>query len=259
MAETREPSHPPSEPVSRQTASVLRSTPDAGADANARNADGPVRIQLFVALLLGLVLVATGLYLWRRPRSIPEASGTSDVTPSAASATQAVVGDAGIAAAVAAQAEAGAASGISVSEPRVLGCHDKGSKKTPAAECDHLPPIEQALAAAIEQAASCVPAAAGGGTIEYMVDVSFNRKKNAVKLVLPKGGRSMKNAKALNACKSAVGRGLHDVSTDGVTHNHAPARPVCAPRFAVAATTHVISMRACSRVDQYGERYSGDA
>ncbi len=223
MAESREPSHPPSEPASRQTASALRSTPDASSsDVNARNADGPVRIQLFVALLLGLVLVATGLYLWRRPRSIPE-SAAGDAVPSAttAPATQAVVGDAGIAAAVAAQAEAGAASGISVAEARVVGCHDKGSKKTPAAECDRLPPIEQALAQAIEQAATCVPPAAGGGTIEYMVDISFNRKKNAVKLSLPKGGRSLKNAKALAACKTAVGRGLHDVSTDGVTHNHA--------------------------------------
>ena len=31
--------------------------------------DGPGRLQLGAALLLGLVLVASGLYLWRRPRS----------------------------------------------------------------------------------------------------------------------------------------------------------------------------------------------
>lgn len=220
MAETREPSHPPSEPKS----SSLRTTPDARALDEA-NADRPVRIQLFVALLLGLVLVATGLYLWRRPRAVPDAasagSGETVPSPSAASATQAVLGDAGIAAAVAAQAEAGAANGLSVSEARVVGCHDKGTKKTPAGDCDHLPPIEQALQKAIEQSMACVPPTAGGGTIEYMVDVSFNRKKNAVKLSLPKGGRSMKNAKALAACKSAVARGLTDVAVEGVTHAHA--------------------------------------
>jgi hypothetical protein len=220
MADLREPSHPPSEPQPP----VLRSTPDAlSASPLDANADRPVRIQLFVALLLGLVLVATGLYLWRRPRSVPEASGSSDVVPSsdASPATQALVGDAGIAAALAAQAEAGAGSGLSLADARIVGCHDKGSKKTPAEECDHLAPIEQALAHAIDGAASCVPATAGGGTIDYLVDVSFNRKKNPVKLSLPKGGRSMKNGKALAACKTAVTRGLHDVSVDGVTHNHA--------------------------------------
>jgi len=198
---------------------VLRSTHDG--DANARGVDGPVRIQLFVALLLGLVLVATGLYLWRRPRTGPEAAAGGDAVPVVdAAATQSVLGDGGIAAAVAAQVEAGAMGGLSLTEPRIVGCHDKGPKKTPAEECDHLQPIEQAFAKAIGDAASCVPGTAGGGTIEYMVDVSFNRKKNAVKLALPKGKSSMKNAKALASCKSAVARGLSDVSVDGVTHGH---------------------------------------
>jgi hypothetical protein len=217
MADVREPSHPPSEPKS----SGLRPS-DAG-DAGLRNADAPVRIQLFVALLLGLVLVATGLYLWRRPRSGPEtAAGDVAASADAAPATQALVGDAGIAAAVAAQAEAGAAASVlSLSESRILGCHDKGPKKTAPEECDHLPPIEDALAKAINDSAACVPGTAGGGTIDYVLDVSFNRKKNAVKLSLPKGSRSMKNAKAIAACKSAVTRGIHDVSVDGVTHGHA--------------------------------------
>jgi hypothetical protein len=216
MADVREPSHPPADPKP----SILRSTPETG-DAGLRNADAPVRIQLFVALLLGLVLVATGLYLWRRPRSGPEPAAAA-ATADAAPATQALVGDAGVGSVVAAQAEAGAAaSSLSLSDAKVLGCHDKGTKKTAPEDCDHLPPIEDALNKAVSDSAACVPAAAGGGTIDYVVDVSFSRKKNAVKLSLPKGTRSMKNAKAVAACKSAVTRGLHDVTVDGVTHAHA--------------------------------------
>ena len=210
MGDTREPSHPPSEPQP----TLLRAS-DAGGDPS----DRPVRIQLFVALLLGLVLVATGLYLWRRPRSLPEASA-GDAADGGASSLAGLASAEGGVAAAAAQVDAGGAGALSLSEPRIVSCHDKGSKKTAPADCDHLGDVEQALARAIEQSATCVPAAAGGGTIEYLADVSFARKKNAVSVTLPKDGRSMKNTKALIACKSAVGRALHELAVDGVTHNH---------------------------------------
>ena len=210
MAETREPSHPPSEPQP----ALLRA--DAG---GGDPSDRPVRIQLFIALLLGLVLVATGLYLWRRPRAAPEASVADGAGDGGASPSSLALADGGVAAAVA-QVEAGSSSGLSIADPRVVSCHDKGTKKTAPADCDHLGDFEQALVRAVEQTASCVPESAGGGTIEYLADVSFARKKNAVSVTLPKDARSMKNTKALVACKTAVTRALHDVAIDGVTHNH---------------------------------------
>lgn len=209
MAETREPSHPPSEPQP-----ALRAD-GGGGDPS----DRPVRIQLFIALLLGLVLVATGLYLWRRPRAAPEASVADGAGDGGAPSSSLALADGGVVAAVA-QVEAGASSGPSLADPRIVSCHDKGTKKTAPADCDHLGDFEQAFVRAIEQSSTCVPEAAGGGTIEYLADVSFARKKNAVSVTLPKDARSMKNTKALIACKIAVTRALHDVAIDGVTHNH---------------------------------------
>jgi hypothetical protein len=213
MAETREPSHPPSEPQP----ALLRN--DGGGVDGRDPSDRPVRIQLFVALLLGLVLVATGLYLWRRPRAAPEASALENAADSGVSSAILALADGGVVSAVA-QVEAGTSSGVSVSDPRVVSCHDKGTKKTAPADCDHLGDLEQALVRAVEQSATCVPEAAGGGTIEYLADVSFARKKNAVSVTLPKDNRSMKNTKALVACKGAVAHALRDVAVDGVTHAH---------------------------------------
>src|SRR5437588_317591 len=70
---------PPSEPRSASRASF--SHLDVSADR-------PARLQMIVALILGLVLVAIPLYLWRRPRAESiAASGTNDggIDPNAGS------------------------------------------------------------------------------------------------------------------------------------------------------------------------------
>jgi len=203
------PSHPPSDPQP----SILSHGADVGA------ADRPVRVQLFVALLLGLVLVATGLYLWRRPRAAADEANEDDVK---ARVLASLGADGGVSSGVpvAIGVDAGSPSGaVSTSDPRVVACQDPGPKKTPADQCDRLVPIEQALQHAIEKANSCVPAEAGGGTIEYMADVSFLRKH--VGLKLPNTSRSMHNVKALLACQKAVKDGLAGVSVDGLSHAHA--------------------------------------
>jgi hypothetical protein len=186
-------------------------------------ADRPVRIQLFVALLVGLVLVATALYLWRRPSARADATPEGD-TPDAeaplVAADPAAMGDA--AAASTAAADAGSPNGISLSEPRVVSCRDHGKKKSTAPEdCDHPEELEQALARAIEEAATCIPTSAGGGTIEYQADVTFTKKKSPVSFSVAKKGGSMKNAKALTACGKAVKRAVQDLSVEGMNHEHA--------------------------------------
>jgi hypothetical protein len=208
----REPSHPPSEPQP----ALVRETTD-----KATGSDRTARLQLFGAMLLGLLLVAAGLYLWRRPRT-----GAADASPAEASSVVEVASvqvsapDSGIAAAVAQVSTTASLNGLSLSDARVVSCHDKGTKKTAPSECDHVGPVEQALAKAIEQSASCVPASAGGGTIEYIADVSFARKRNPVSIALPKDGRSLKSPKALTACKSAVSRSIRELGLDGVAHDH---------------------------------------
>jgi hypothetical protein len=207
MSDRREPSHPPSEPHS----ALARARGILNAE------DRPVRAQLVAALLLGLVLVATGLYVWRRPRS----SDAATTEPASASATPiaAFGGDAGFAAIVGGGIDAGNSGPVSLSDPRVLACQDHGSKKTAPDACDHLAPIEQALSSAINQASSCVSGAAGGGTIEYVADVSFSRHK--VNVSLPRAGRSVRDRKAIKACSAAVKGALQGVALDGVDHQHA--------------------------------------
>ncbi len=172
-----------------------------------------MRVQLVAALLLGLVLVASGLYLWRRPRA---ATDTTSADPAASSASPILVagvfpGDAGAALAV---PDAGGTSGVALSDARVLVCQDRGSKKTAPDQCDHVAPLEQALSSAISQAGSC----GSGGTIEYVADVSFARHK--VSVSTPRAGRSVRDRKALRACSTAVRGAMQTVALDGIDHQH---------------------------------------
>lgn len=173
--------------------------------------DRPLRAQLVGALLLGLLLVATGLYLWRRP---PHGEVVSPA-PEAPSAAASAADDAGSLAAVVDAAP----SLITVSEVRVVGCHDRGPKVTPPEGCDRLPPIEQALSHAVEQSLPCVPSTETGGTIEYLADVSFSRHK--LRILLPRSGRSVQDRKTVTSCATSVRDAMHSVSLEGLEHQHA--------------------------------------
>lgn len=185
-------SHPPSEPKPQRPRAGESASIDLGSVGR------PARVQMIAALLLGLVLVAIPLYLWRRPRSLPE-----QTTDDAGTTADAAV-------------DAGAPSdlpsvkpvdpnAVSVGVAHPVDCRD-GTKKTAGADCDRLPPIEKALAFAIESAGTCVPSSAGGGTIEYVADVNFARKKLPIALLTPKDTRSIKSAKAVGVCAAAVKR-----------------------------------------------------
>lgn len=192
---------PPSEPRSASRASFSQVD---------LSADRPARLQMLVALVLGLVLVAIPLYLWRRPRAESiAATGSADagVDPNAAAAptTSASPADEGK---------------PTLGEPKSIMCQDPGPKKTAPEQCDRLADVEKAFAKAIEDtAASCIPKDAGGGTIQFVADVSFKRK--ALNVSTPKDGRTMKNGKVVSACQSAVKSRLQAVSLDAVQHAHA--------------------------------------
>ena len=191
------PSIPPSEPRPASRSSLGQ------IDANL--ADRPARLQMIVALVLGVVLVAIPLYLWRRPRA--------DTVSAAAPPDAGILDDAGTA------PPAGEGDKPSLGEMRVLACQDPGPKKTSPADCDHLVDVEKALAKAIEDTASCLPHDVGGGSIVYVADVSFKRK--AINVATPRDGRSLKNAKAVGVCQAAVKSRLAALSLDAVTHAHA--------------------------------------
>lgn len=189
---------PPSEP--RSTSRTSFSHLDVSADR-------PARLQMIVALVLGLVLVAIPLYLWRRPRADSIAASTADsgVDPSAngTPTTSAPTDDAK----------------PTLGDAKSISCQDPGTKKTAPEQCDHVVEVEKALAKAIEENAGCVTKDAGGGTIQYVADVSFKRK--AISITTPKDTRTMKNAKAVSACQSAVKGKLQGLSLETINHGHA--------------------------------------
>src|SRR6187431_2541882 len=102
----------------------------------------PVRLQIIIALVAGLILVAVPLYLWRRPRaeSIPSAD--------------AAIADAGASAAVSpiVAFDAGLPGGhLTLSPPTTIRCQNNGRGKTPPERCDHINFFEDALTRAIRE------------------------------------------------------------------------------------------------------------
>ena len=158
---------------------------------------------MIVALVLGLVLVAIPLYLWRRPRneSLPVATSTeAGVEPSALPSLPP------------------ADDKLVIADAKVVACHDPGPKKTSADQCDHVVELEKALAKAIEDSASCMPKEAGGGSITFLADVSFKKRERFV--IVPKDGSTVKSAKAVKACEAQVKAKLKDASLDNAKHDH---------------------------------------
>src|SRR5690242_10600902 len=110
MPEASPSSHPPSEPRADK-----RRTADFGLGY-----DRPARLQMIVALVLGLVLVAIPLYLWRRPRAESAVVATDADAPAPMYAGQGgSPGDGG-------SNEVDAGGPLALEGPKVIECHDPG-------------------------------------------------------------------------------------------------------------------------------------
>ena len=129
----------------------------------------PVRLQIIIALVAGLVLVAVPLYLWRRPR--PESIPSADA---------AIAADAGAPAPVSPVVafDAGVAGGqLNIGKPETLKCQGGGTGKTPPERCDHITFFEDSLARAIRETAAAAPESKISYKVSYVMDVDFRRKK----------------------------------------------------------------------------------
>lgn len=128
----------------------------------------PVRLQIIIALVAGLILVAVPLYLWRRPRaeSIPSAD---------AAVVGAGVPDGG-SPIVAFDAGAGAA-GITISGFTTVKCENPGPGKTSPDRCDHVTVFEDALSRAIRDASCPPPASKTPFSVSFVMESDFRRKK----------------------------------------------------------------------------------
>jgi hypothetical protein len=214
-----EPPPPPEQPQPPPRAPGVSSRPPLGGRAGDSLLGGGVdrvaRIQTIAAIVLGLALIAIPLYLWRRPRSesVPVVSSTDASAP---------IGDAGLAASPAPAAPVPPP--VTLSDAKVMECHDVGPRRTRPEDCDHLEAVEKGFAAAIVAGGQCLPSGTGGGTLVYVLDASFGRKHHPLELLIPKDGRALKNAHgaaaAASSCGAAVKKGLEGVGLEGVAHAH---------------------------------------
>jgi hypothetical protein len=151
----------------------LRSTPPSQPSPYRQLGSGgqqPVRVQMIIGLVVGLVLVAVPLYLWRRPEQ-----GAKD-------SDQPVPEDAGLATIDGAApyiplVDAAAATRVKLGPFEVIRCEDASNEKTPPDRCDHIEFFEKGLARAIEDNALCAPSTKTGATISFVMDISFRRKE----------------------------------------------------------------------------------
>jgi hypothetical protein len=125
---------------------------------------------MIIGLVVGLVLVAVPLYLWRRP----EPGSTESEQPAAEDAGLATVDGA---VPYIPLVDAAAAPRVKLGPFEILRCQDAGPEKTPPERCDHLEFFEKGLARAIEDNAMCAPSTKTGATISFVMDISFRRKE----------------------------------------------------------------------------------
>jgi len=192
-----------------------KSEPPPGhtAHASARASDAFGNAQTIGALLLGILLFAVPLYLWRRPHA-PASTMHADAGTVASALRDGALP-------VAATPDAGRPHHVKLGDPRVIECHDRGSRRTPPDQCDHIAAFEKAFAEAILSADECVPTAAGPGSIEFLADLSFARRRRPVMLTLPRDGRSFQKVKIVKDCSTMVRAKLAAFPVAGLQHGHA--------------------------------------
>lgn len=126
-----------------------------------------MRVQIIIALVAGMILVAVPLYLWRRPRpeSIPSAdAAVADAGTSSDAGAPVFVVDAG-------------PPPVTLSAFTTIRCENPGPGKTSPERCDHVPFFEDGLARAIRENTACAPIGKSQTTVSFVLEMDFRAKK----------------------------------------------------------------------------------
>jgi len=167
MARPPEHSVPPSQPTPFR---------HLGLGSAGGGPDRPMRVQLAAALVLGLIVVAVPLYLWRRPKAAT-ATDTPDGGASSAPIEAGPPPDP-TRDLVAAALDGGVqAEGVTLGKVWIDSCQRPGAGKTPPEQCDRQPFFEQALVKAVLENTSCVPRLGKSGSISFALRVDYQRKQ----------------------------------------------------------------------------------
>lgn len=135
--------------------------------------DKPLRAQLVVAGVAGVILIAVPLYLSRQPSGKPAPAADASGSASAGRIPSAPM-----------PVDAGAALPPKTPERVKLGSAQRVKCGTSATNariegslCDALPAVEQALATAIKASVDCAPKRKEEGSINYVVSLDFTAKR----------------------------------------------------------------------------------
>ncbi len=136
-----------------------------------------MRIQVILALVAALILVAVPLYLWRRPQ--PASLPSADAAPAGSAALlppplpSGMVGDPTRAPLVGSST----APRVEVAPIKTLKCQSPGPGRTPPERCDGIRFFEDALSRAIRDSAACAPASKSGYVASFVLEAHFGKKR----------------------------------------------------------------------------------
>lgn len=199
--------------------------------------DRPFRAQLVVALVVGLVLLAVPLYLWRRP------SGTENAPVDGGVATDAGAQAVGSALPTVPGADAGEVERVKVGSVQRIKCGASSRGRQDGNLCDRLPFFEEQLVRGIKDNVDCAPKTGKEGNINFVLSVDFTARKVHV-FPGASGGWKGPSARKAAAC---VKRALSAPDWAGIPHQHkyysiavlatypAPAPPSAPPTAGSAA------------------------
>jgi hypothetical protein len=198
-------------PGQRKASLPTSSEPGALRLGSGGGGDNPLRAQAVIGGVIALVLLAVPLYLLRRPAT--QAAVVAAATAPSAGGFGGVVRDES-----AADADAGSGSSeVTLGPVQRVRCGS--SPRTLAAEgslCDALPSLERALARAIEQNVECAPRTSKGGTLNYVLEVDFDRRH--VSMFAGQSG-SWKGPQARTAARCVL-RQLPAVDWERIDHQY---------------------------------------
>ena len=165
-----------------------------------------------VALVIGLMLIAVPLYLWRRPSASDQAAPDQSAPPGSAAAAGAsalpgqVLLDAGR-----------TQERVRLATVQRVKCSAGAARSGQEGSlCDSLPYFEEALAKAIRENADCAPKTGKEGTINHVLTVDFTQRKLHV---FPGASGGWKGPQARKAT-DCVRRALPAPAWDSIQHQH---------------------------------------
>ncbi|HEY5956027.1 MAG TPA: hypothetical protein VIV60_05715 [Polyangiaceae bacterium] len=173
----------------------------------------PIRAQLIVVIVLGLMLLAVPLYLWRRPSLAAKAAlADAGASPSASTAPS------GAPILLPNLPDAGALdnSRVKVSAVRKVRCGSTARQASESETCESLAYFEKALTDAVKGSVDCAQKSAKAGSINFVLEIDFAHKKLHV---FPGASGDWRGPKARRVTKCVM-NALPSPEWDSVPHQH---------------------------------------